>query len=318
MGTDFYTDQEASLNDEYLRLTSVRVTILTDEQISKMRANDPSRRLNATLEVAWEPLSFNLEGGQHGNRVTDWIPMTYRSGVDVDKDGNARPQAIEDVRTKGLDGIPSDVILSVPRPTAKPEAQRRLYERWMVKSRAAGLRLTKNDGERGDLPVGQIYSPDEGEIFHVEEGQDEFPQWNPDLGVRGKWDLTDPIMRWVRYPVERAPAYAIPDQPRIVLVKATQDTQATTAAPTAAASGSPQVTQVVAALTAGGLIGQPVEKFGSRELQLRVVTGAIAGSAEAAILGHKEIQSAIDEGQLLEYLTEMGAVDVSNGTLEVA
>lgn len=317
MGKDFYADQEATLNDEHLRLTSVRVTILTDEQISKMRANRPDARINATLEVAWEPLSFNIEGGQRGNRVVDWIPMTYKYGVDVDKDGVARPDAIEAIRMQGLDGIPSDVLLSVPRPSAKPESQRRYYERWMVKSRAAGLRLTKNEGERSDLPVGQIYSPDEGEIFHVEEGQDEFPQWNPDLGVRGRWDQTDPIAKWVRYPVEKAPGYAIPDQPRIIVVKVTEDNTAT-AAPTAAASGSPQVAQVVAALNAAGLIGQPVEKFGSRELSMRVVQGAIAESAEAAILGHSEIQSAIDAGEFLEYLVEMGAVDVSNGTLEVA
>lgn len=317
MGKDFYTDQEATLNDEYLRLTSVRVTILTDEQISKMRANRPDARINATLEVSWEPLSFNIEGGQRGNTVVDWIPMTYKYGVDVDKDGVSRPQAILDIRDRGLDGIPSDVLLSVPRPNAKAEAQRRLYERWMVKSRAAGLRLTKNEGERADIPVGQIYSPDEGEIFHVEEGQDEFPQWNPDLGVRGRWDQTDPIARWVRYPVEKAPGYAIPDQPRLVLVKATEDSTAK-AAPTAAAAGSPQVAQVVAALNAADLIGQPVEKFESRERALRVVQGAIAGTAEAAILGHSEIQAAIDDGLFLDYLVELGAVDVSNGTLEVA
>ena len=308
--SDFYTQVERKPRTEFLRLKAVRVGVLTDEQIAKMRAGDDTRRVQATLTVVWEPMSYVIQGGKYGNQQTDYIPMTIGS-LDHDFDGKPTPEVLEAVRNIGFLGIPSNLLIRI-NPKDSADSANRYYERFVIRGRPC-LALKVNEGERTDIPTGQIYSANEGKVFEVEEGYDTFPQWNPELGRRGGWDRKTTTSKYARYPVKVVDHYTAPESPRVVTIESDD-----TAEPaTTVQAGGPTVEKLKTAVAAS-IAGTPVTKLTNRNQQVAAVGRAISESAEAAVLGHQEVQEAANDGTLLAYLEARGVITTAKGLVEVA
>ena len=311
--SDFFAESDRKPRTEYARLLSIRTTTLTDEQIAKAKAGGHDYGVQATLQVEWEPLSYNYQGGKYGNRATDFIPMSF-GDLSRDRDGNPTPQVLEAVRTIGYRGIPESLRVRTLASTP-PESANRYYERWMARGREV-LGMHINDGERADIPEGQIYSANEGKVFEIEEGPDFFPEWNPTGGRngRGAWDTKKKKLKpFTRYPVKVVENYVAPESPRIIVIESDD-----TAEPaTTVQAGGPTVEKLKTAVGAT-LAGTPVAKLTNRNQQVAAVGRAISESAEAAVLGHQEVQDAANDGALLAYLEARGVISTAKGLVEVA
>lgn len=311
--TNFYEDSAQTLTEERALLKSVRVVTLDDDQIAKMRASNADLPVKASLEVKVTPLSYRLEGGAYGNERTDYIPMTFGS-LDYSYNRNTdtrtpTPEVLDAVRAVGYRGIPENLMIKISQ-GKKPEAARRYYERFVLKAQACGLALRINEGEMADLPVGQMYSPDEGQIVIIDEGREEFPTWDGDAG---NWQ-GDPIEKFVRYIIGKDPSYVQPAEVRVVHVQAAEST---TPAPTAAGgTEGPSVEDLKTAVEAAGWVGQPFEKFASAALQIRAAVQGAQNGGPA--LAHPEVMTAAQDGRLLEYLAEAGVIAEGGESVELS
>lgn len=300
MAESLYDAAAQRSREEFYRLVSVNVSIATDEQLAKMRDSNKDAQPRAQMVVTWEPLSYRKEGGKYGNIETDYYPMS--SAVSDEE--------IEQIRFGFWRGIPENKRMRIPQNLGQAT---RPWQRFMLKAKNAGLRI--DIGEDG-----QFTSPDIGQVFKVEAGFDSFPQWQPNAtGRGGRWTNPDKgesaSTIYMRYPVARADDYVQPDDVPVRFVQSADDGD-TTPAVTASAGGSGLTASAVAAAFAeAGMIGAPAADFSTAAQQINI-TGS-AGS-RAPILFSEQIQSAAQDGTLLDFAVGLGAISIEDGVIKAA
>lgn len=305
MGNEsLYDAAERQLRKEYMRFKGAEVAVTTPEQLEKMRATNPDATPNVQMVVTWEPLSYRKEGGKYGNTETDYLRMSV---------GNLTEEEAERVRTAYWRGIPSDKRMSIPKASAEA---RRPWERWMIKAKAAGLRMEIGDD-------GNFTSPDIDQVFEVEAGFDTFPQWIPGKGKgdRGHWSDADKGEKvsspYVRYPVAKAEGYVQPEDVPVRFVNNTDDDDAAPAVTSSGTTSNGGVSggQLAAAFAEAGLIGAAEADFQSAAAQVNV-TNKFGGKAPVLFL--PEVQTAAAAGNLLAFGIERGAITVEDGVIKAA
>lgn len=294
MSTDLYQEAERKARKEYLRLTGVSVDVTSEEMLTQWRDKRPDAKAVAQMIVTWEPMSYRKEGGKYGNIETDYIKMTVGDGL--------TDEEAESVRHAFWRGIPTDKRMSIPKNLSDA---RRLWERWMIKARQAGLRL--EIGEDGNFT-----SPDVGTVFEVEAGFDTFPQWDANKGKRGGW--TDPSKGetassiYARYPVAKASDYVVPDDVPVRFVSSDDDTGPAVTA-TAGVSGGVTAAQLAAAFTEAGIAGMKATDLEKAATQVDIIN---RNGKVAPILFLPEIQAEAQNGTLLAYAETKGAIVIDD------
>ena len=286
-----------------LRLLGITVTVPTDEQIAKARAKaGDDLPIRARLEFELEPLTYRLDGGQY---------TTERGYVDITKSKmGLTQQEIEDVRTRGILGVPAQKMLDMRVDTKRPVEKYNLpIQRFMWYAKKAGVSLLVSGTDKevpATVSLGQVWSSAVGKVIVVKYGRDEFPSNNDG----------DTYGRWLYYFIALDPDFvALPENEREVRIIKPRDTEESAGEAVTATTSSGPTTEVLraAALTAG-IVGRNTADIGDENRQISLVNRAINNGAP--VFGHPEVLAAAESGTLVAYLVDKGAVSVdADGTI---
>lgn len=285
-----------------LRLVSVAVTVATDEQIAKGRAKaGDDLPVRARLEFELEPLSFRFvtEDGSEAPAVT-------RGFVDITKGKSLSltPEEVEAVRQRGIMGIPPQKVLNMRVDIKRPVDKYSLpIQRFLWHASKAGIKflVSGTDAEvPSTVPVGQLWTSAIGQVLVVSYGYDSFPMNN-------EGDTYD---KRLYYFIALDPEYVAPpmNEREVRIIRSREDNTEAAEATTTVSSG-PTAEVLRAAAQTAGIIGRTVSDM-TADRQVIVTNRGI--NAGAPVLGHPEVQAAVDAGQLVEYLVEKGAVSINS------
>ena len=288
------TQQELREGDR-LRLVSIKVGVISDEQITKAREKaGPDLPVRAQIEFELEPLSYR--------RSDDSNEKGY---VTVTKGGDKglTINEITAIRRDGWLGIPKEKQLSLPRGLTgrKLETLSVPYQRFMYFAAKAGIELMVqgvDPGVPGTVVNGQLWTPAIGQVISCRYGMDDFPMNNEG----------DTYTRWMWYFDKLDPDFvALPKDQREVRTVTVRDTAEGTAATTAKGQTTPA--DLRGAVVAIGLVGASAEL--SSEQQMKLISRAINdGVYEFA---HPDLMEAADRGTLISVLADRGALTVVDG-----
>jgi hypothetical protein len=283
--------------EDYARLAGVELSVPTDEQIARMREDNPSIPVHVSLKITWVPLSYRImRGSEVQEEETDYIRITKGSGLSGDDGPGSEfeSQTVENVRQVGWAAIPAAALISVP----KGKNTKRPFERWMKRAQEAGVHLDI------DPSSGQLVSNDLGQVFKLTAGMDTFPTWDPDKGQRGGWTNPDNgengIDRYMRYPVTKAPAYVAPEADQLPVVH--REPRAQEAATTAGGASGPSNDMLAAVVEGLELADMGLEVLNSSKM-VGITSKAIA---QFPVLASGEVAQAVADNRFGDYLAERG------------
>ena len=296
--------------EEFLRLQSVELSVPTDEQLAK--AADTLKRQGrdpipprAQVVIRWEPVSYVLVGGDHGNVTTDYMEVSF----------GLEPDELQRVRDLGWLGIPDNKVVRGNMKRAV-EQQDRQWTRWMRRNRVDDATSVMHIDVDKDGSVtgkaGQLYSFDIGKVFRCEAGVDEFPKRERDSAGAWRTSKTDTNSLFMRYPLEDVTTtYVAPENPpQVILQRRDNATPAAAVSAVAArAQGGLTAEVLKSALSAAGIIGRSASTLRNTNAQIRVLD---EGSTVAPALAHTELAQAAEDGVLLEYLASKGAIEIDD------
>ena len=147
----------------------------------------------------------------------------------------------------------------------------------------------------GDDNTGVPFSNDIGVAFVVEAGYDQFPR-------RGDETYT----KWMNYVVRRAAEDYIAPPLNERDVRFIGPEESDEAKPTVESS-SLTAESLGGALEAAGIVGMRVTDIASPEQQQSITSRALI---QAPLLATREVTAATDEGRLIDFAIELGAIDI--------
>jgi hypothetical protein len=306
-----YEDAKRVAKKEVLRLTGLSIHVATEEQVLKgTQSRDDGKDFlpRAQMVVTLEPLSYELQGGKYGNQRTLYMDIMYGKGLDAGER--------EIVRQHGWRGVGQvGRRLSIPKTVVECKE---VWTTWMVAAKAAGLEISITDD-------GQLTSPQIGEAFEFDCGNLTLPtRIQVTRGGKQVWRDSDPSKGEKAYtPYARVPAkllkdYVIDENRPVIFVETSDDDTPAAAAPTTTAGGSsagPSVEALAAAAATSGLVGMNVADIGTAGQQVNFTNKFGNGSP---IFFSKAVQDAAQAGGLVDYLTAVGAISVTDGVIGVA
>ena len=287
--------------EEVLRLVSVELSVLTEEQITKARATAAQNGTTvpeprASLHIVWEPLSYTFKG-PNGNVAHDYIPVSF--GIPFDQ--------VERVRQIGWLGIPDNKLIRVNEKVGA-EAQSREWARWRLRTKDI-LHLDIDEQGLVTGKIGQVFSNSIGRVFRVTEGNDYFPR---NVQINGEWKKADePRSAYMRYPVEDVTDTYV--QPTDVPIRLPRVVAAdTTTAGTEPVSKTVDFGRLRTAFEEAGLFGTPASDFSSMVKQVNFLSRHMGDSENTLVLGTAELNGKANDGALLDYLIEKGIVTLDD------
>ena len=297
--------QQAAPEDVF-RLKAVELWVPTDEQIAKMRANNPDIPVHVSLKVSWEPMTYRkLIGDELIPEEVDYIRVTKGKGL---SDGNEY-ENVQRVRAGGFPAIPADARMKVPDyAKAVVEKQEREFPRFYVSAGKAGLVIdVDEDGSKTGTPGG-VYSPQVGKIYLCQT-RNEYPTVNQGAGGSfGGWNWDETKTSFVRVPLREVTDFVQPEQlpERRYERKENSPVAAVTTTTAAAPVSTGDLRSAVALL---GIEGKTVSVVNASAASL--VASNI--SKAPAVLGSGDVNRAAISGRFVDYLAEQGVVEMQDG-----
>lgn len=260
----------------YLRLVSVEQLAPKDEDT------------RVTLAIGWEPVSYRIEGAE--NLETVRLPLTFRLS----------DEQIAAYLSEGIAGLPHggrENRIAVDS-RSKDGKERFPFERWRRAFKAAGFPIVVRNGVTTTDGIGHI--------FECETYMDEFPAGNDET-----------YTKYMIYPRKLADDFVAPAELPVKVREArvfdeASSGEAVSAVTNGAKPAGPSASQLADACVTAGIIGKPVTEFSDSAKQIMACVNAMT---TAPILGIAEVQSAAQQGRLVEYLVEKGAAQVEEGVL---
>lgn len=308
--TNLYSANAQEAKKDTYKLVGVSLNVPTAEQIAKMREKNPEYTgIPVSLLVEWEPMTYRIEGGTHGNKESDYVRLTKGAGVTED--------AVAGIRAGGYPAIPSSAMYKTPAAPEKkdPSKQQFPIQRFLVAAARVGLNLSiDNDGSKTGTP-GAIFTTDAGQLFECTSGYEDFPTWAEDSTGRVKPDWENPSQRYMRLPIARVKDFVAPEVMPVRHIEARDEGgEAGGAATSAVSSGATDIVALLkAAVTKIGIVGQTPTEVNEKAMNL-----VARNLGTNPVLGTTEVANAARNKQLVEFLVGKGVVDVSSGTVAVA
>lgn len=318
MTTSLYDASEQQAKREVERLKSITLSVPTDEDIARIRAEDDSRPIHIALEVVTEPLSYRIEGGRYGNENHDFIRITKGLGLGG-VEGVDETELLIRVRELGWNAIPTSIMVKIPKGTKSPEQCTYQFQRWMLNARKAKV------GIEIDESTGEVSTASAGTAFEMLSGSDSFPLWlrqDNDEGIEvkgfGRWSkpargepATD---RFMRYFDVAATDYVIPENVPVQVREVPTEGVAASAvaSPTGVATVDPAMLK-----TAAEVLGLDGTKFADLS-KSNMLAKTVQATREAPILGTAEVQQAVRDKKFGEYLVDHGVISDVDGKVVLA
>ena len=303
MPQDLYAETEQTFRRRHFRIQSMVLDPPDDQAIARIRAKGYST-FPINMTVMLEPLDYRIEGGKLGNVEAQFLTIT--------KGGGVTEEQIKLIRDAGFPAVPKAKLIGLPRATKVKAAgvdgldgYKRPYERFMARCLLAGVSVQIDDD-------GKFVTPQVGKIVAADVGMDTFPGWDENARQgRGGWSMEMEFAkdRYMIYFVEVLSEFTPPEELEVVTRQSFNDESATgTAATTTAVAEGPSTEQLVAAADTAGF-------YGKSEGDDFVGAAALAED-EAPILLHNEVQVALAEGTIVDYLVGKGAAIVVDGVVQ--
>lgn len=251
--------------------------------IEQLAPKDDDTRV--TLAVTWEPVSYRIEGAENVEIVR--LPLTFRLS----------DEQIAAYTEQGIMGLPHggrENRIAVDS-RSKDGKERFPFERWRRAFKAAGFPVVVRGGQTTTDGIGHI--------FECETYMDSFPAGN-----------NEEYTKYMVYPRKTADDYVAPEElpVRIREARVFEGGEAVSAVSNGSTPAGPSASQLGDALVAAGIIGKPITAFADVTSQ---ITACVSAMTVAPILGTAEVQSAAQQGKLIDYVVEKGAATVDNGVL---
>lgn len=305
---DFDQELTAPARKDFLKLLSVRVEVPSDDDIVRLQG-DFDYTPAASIVCEWEPVSYRMVD-QDNNPVTlrDRVKLTKLAEINGERQG-LTTEELEAIRTGFFRAINPNRLYSIPQGKKLSETP---FVRWSQKRAAGGFKLSVNDGETDRVPVGQVYSEQEGHVFEVETVRDEFPLPTTDARGRFQWSKEESYEMRMRYPIRVADDYVAGDDVPTIVVER-DDTPRAAVTSSGSTSSGPSTEILATAAQAVGLVGRNIKDFQGAGAQVNLI-GSNAGVAPVLLSGGPS--GAAAEGTLIDYLVGQGAIAVeSDGTI---
>ena len=311
MSGGLYTANAQEAREDFLRLKGVELSVPTDEQLAKMRADNPDIPAHIQMVVTWEPLSYRIEGGKYGNQEADYIRMSKGDGLSK-LESVSEQEALANIRAGGYPAVPSAALIKLARGLEKkdPAKMTRPYERFMVAAAKLGIHLDIDlDGSKTGKP-GSLYSNDVGKVFKCTAGFEEFPTPGENEKGQFRWNWDETTSRFMRIPVARADDYVQPEEVPVRVIESSDDGEKVQAA--AAAQTVDTSDALRNAISVMGLVGTDVESAKSTAKGV-----ALRSISKAPVLGSAEVMAALNAGTFIEYAEGKGVITTAGGVIEL-
>ncbi len=280
------------LREDTLRLVAVRLEVPDEEACAGAIAEyGDDWRPKASLVLEMEPLSYRLslrtDGVDENRNEIFRVPITFGSA----QNGLTLAE-LPAIREHQWLGIPSGKLVTLDRNMASIKVSKLFmpYQRFAKRAMEASLHLDVDES------TGVPFSNDIGVAFVVEAGYDQFPRGGDET-----------YTKWMNYVVRRAPEdyVAAPLNERDVRFIGPKEEDE---APATVESSSLTAEALGGAMEAAGIVGMRVTDIASPEQQQSITSRALI---QAPLLATREVTAATDEGRLIDFAIELGAIDIN-------
>jgi len=313
MSGGLYTANAQEAREDFLRLKGIELSVPTDEQLAKMRTDNPDIPAHVQMVVTWEPLSYRIEGGKYGNQEADYIRMSKGDGLSK-LDNLTEAEALANIRSGGYPAVPGSALIKLARGLEKkdPTKMTRPYERFMVAAARLGIHLDIDvDGTKTGKP-GALYTNDAGKVFKCTAGFEEFPTPGENAQGRFFWDWDETTSRFMRLPIARADDYVQPEDIPVRIIEAREDGTVTTPAAVSGGAAVDTTDALRNAISVMGIVGSPVE-----DVKETVRATALRNISKAPVLGTADVMAALTGGTFLEFVEGKGVITTAGGVVEL-